>query len=46
MRGLEKVARQKVPVINKLKTKNDVDAWLSKAKEILIEKFKQGPVII
>lgn len=29
-----------------LKTGDDVDAWLSKAKEILIEKLKKGPVII
>jgi len=29
-----------------LKTRDDVDAWLSKAKEILIEKLKKGPVII
>ncbi len=29
-----------------LKTYDDVDAWLVKTKEILIEKLKKGPVII
>jgi len=38
---------QKVKLVSSaLKTEADVDAWLVKTKEILIEKLKKGPVII